>query len=36
MWKLKYNANESIYEAERLTDVEDKLMVTKWEREREG
>ena len=32
MWNLKYDTNEFIYKTERLTDTENKLMVTKGER----
>ena len=32
MWNLKSNTNKSIYR-NRLTDIENKLMVTKGERE---
>ena len=32
MWNLKYNTNEHMYKTNRLTDIENKLMVTKWER----
>ena len=34
MWNLKSNTSESIYKTERLTDIENKLVVTKGERER--
>ena len=32
MCNLKYDTNELIYETERLTDIKNKLMVTKGER----
>ena len=32
MWNLKYDTNELIYNRNRLTDIENKLMVTKGER----
>ena len=35
MWNLKYDTNELIYKTNRLTDVENKLMVTKAERAEE-
>ena len=31
MWNLKYDTNELIYKANRLTDIENKLMATKGE-----
>ena len=34
MWNLKYDTNEFIYKTE--IDLENKLMVTKGERSREG
>ena len=34
MWNLKYDTNELICKTERLTDIENKLLVTKGERER--
>ena len=33
MWNLKTNTNELIFKTERLTDIENKLMVTKGKRE---
>ena len=33
MWNLKNNTNGSTYKIERLTDMENKLIVTKGERE---
>ena len=33
MWNLKYNTNESIYKTETDSDKENKLLVTKGERE---
>ena len=33
LWNLKYDTNELIYKTETLTDIENKLMVTKGERE---
>ena len=33
MWILKDDTNELIYETNRLTDIENKLMVTKKERD---
>ena len=36
MWNLKYDTNELIYKTNRLTDIENKLMVTKGESGREG
>ena len=33
MCNLKYDTNELIYETERLTDIKNKLMVTKGERD---
>ena len=36
MWNLKYGTNEFIYEANRSTDIENKLMVIKGERSGEG
>ena len=33
MWNLKYDTNELIYKTERLTDVENKFMITKEEGE---
>ena len=36
MWNLKYDTNELIYETERLTDIENKLMVTKGGSGRRG
>ena len=32
MWNLSYDTNELIYKANRLTNTENKLMVTKRER----
>ena len=32
MWNLKYDTNELIYKTNILTDIENKLMVTKEER----
>ena len=32
MWNVKYDTNELIYKTERLTDIENNLMVTKGER----
>ena len=32
MWNLKYDTNELIYKTNTLTDIENKLMVTKEER----
>ena len=34
MWNLKYNTNESIYKTETDSDIENKLLVTKGERDR--
>ena len=34
MWNLKNNTNRSIKNRNRLTDIENKLMVTKGERKR--
>ena len=31
MWNLKYDTNEHIYERNRLTDMENRLVVAKWE-----
>ena len=31
MWNIKNNTNEYIYKAEKLINIEDKLMVTKEE-----
>ena len=31
MWNLKYDTNEFVYETERLTDIENRLVVTKRE-----
>ena len=38
MWNLKYDRNEIIYKTETNTDIENTLVVTKWEWEwrREG
>ena len=36
MWTLKNNTNESIYKTETDSDIENKHMVTKGERERGG
>ena len=39
MWNLKYDTNELIYKANRLTDIENKLIVFKgerWERDELG
>ena len=38
MWNLKYDTNEIIYKTETNTDIENTLVVTKWEGEwrREG
>ena len=36
MWNVKYDTNELIYKTERLTDIENNLMVTKGERWGEG
>ena len=36
MWNLKNNMNEFIYKTETLSDIENKLMVTKGERGLEG
>ena len=36
MWKLKYGTNEFIYEANRSTDIENKLTVIKGERSGRG
>ena len=33
MWNLKNNTNEFIYKTETLTDIENKLLVTKRERQ---
>ena len=37
MWNLKYDTNEHIYETDRLTDIENRLVVAKgeggWERD---
>ena len=33
MWNLKYDTIELIYETNRLTDIENKRMVTKWKGE---
>ena len=35
MWNLKNYTNESIYTKQKLTDIENELMVTKGEREGE-
>ena len=34
MWYLKYDTNELIYKTDRLTNIENTLMVTKGERRR--
>ena len=40
MWNLKYDTNEPIYETNRITDIENRLVVAKggggWERDRPG
>ena len=36
MWNLKNNTNESTFKTNRLTGIENKLMITKGEREGEG
>ena len=36
IWSLKNNTNKPIYKTERLTDTENKLMVTKGNWEEEG
>ena len=36
MWNLKINANEYICKKETDSGIENKLVVTKWEREGEG
>ena len=35
MWSLKKNTNESIYKTNKVTDIENKLKVTKREKEGE-
>ena len=35
IWNLNYDTNELIYKINRLTDIENKLMITKREREEE-
>ena len=35
IWNLNYDTNELIYKTNRLTDIENKLMITKREREEE-
>ena len=35
MWNIKNGTNELIYKLHRLTDIENKPMVTKWERVKE-
>ena len=30
MWNLKYGINEPIYKTDRLTDIENRLLVAKW------
>ena len=37
MWSLKYDINETIYETNRFTDIENRLVVAKgWERDGVG
>ena len=37
MWNLKYDVNETIYETNRFTDIENRLVVAKgWERDGVG